>query len=168
VFENAEAPADGKKIIVVVSGDRGLCGGIHSSVTKAARRDLAIADNSQSPLVIIGDKGKAQLTRAAPKNIVLTFNQIGKDIPTFADASAVADLIVKSGVKYDSVDIVYNKYISVISYEAATAHVYNDEALRNSGELFIRTTVRLISLFTLPPSQLQSLRDGGRRNQRLG
>ena len=45
-------------------------------------------------------------------NPVLTMNQIRKDTPTFADACAVTDLIVKSGVKYSSVVIVYSKYIS--------------------------------------------------------
>jgi len=43
------------------------------------------------------------LTRAVPKNIILTVNQIGKDVPTFADAAGVADLILEAGVKYDSV-----------------------------------------------------------------
>ncbi|KAG9075168.1 atp3 gamma subunit of the F1 sector of mitochondrial F1F0 ATP synthase, partial [Ceratobasidium sp. UAMH 11750] len=45
IFGNAEAtnPAGGKKLYIVVSSDRGLCGGIHSSVTKATKK--AIADD---------------------------------------------------------------------------------------------------------------------------
>jgi F-type H+-transporting ATPase subunit gamma len=41
----------------------------------------------ESPIMVIGDKSKAQLTRAAPNNLRLTFNQIGRDVPTFADAA---------------------------------------------------------------------------------
>lgn len=82
--------------------------------------------------MVIGDKSKAQLSRAIPKNLVLTFNQIGKDVPTFADASAVTDLIIKSGVKYDVVNIVYNKFISVVSYEPNTMHVVNEQSLKES------------------------------------
>ena len=63
----------------------------------------------------------------------LTFNQIGRDIPTFADAAAVADLITQSGVKYDSVVIVYNKFLNTISYESATVEVKGEEALKESG-----------------------------------
>ena len=63
----------------------------------------------------------------------MTFNQIGRDIPTFADAAAVADLITKSGVKYDSVVLVYNQFKSAISYEPASMVVKGSEALAASG-----------------------------------
>ena len=33
----------------------------------------------------------------------LTFNQIGRDIPTFADAAGVADLIMHSDVEYSRI-----------------------------------------------------------------
>jgi len=65
----------------------------------------------------------------------LTFNQIGRDIPTFADAAAVADLVIKSGIKYDSVVIVYNEFVSAISYEAAVMEVKGEEALKESSVL---------------------------------
>jgi F-type H+-transporting ATPase subunit gamma len=67
------APA--KRLFVVISSDKGLCGGIHSSVTKATRRAIGnVADSplpagsapvdSDSPIMVIGDKSKAQLSRA--------------------------------------------------------------------------------------------------------
>ena len=86
--------------------------------------------------MVIGDKSKSQLARLFPKNIFLAFNQIGRDVPTFADAAGVADLIIKSGVEYDSVAIVYNKFVSAISYEAAVMEVETEEALKNSRTLF--------------------------------
>lgn len=86
----------------MVSSDRGLCGGIHSSVTKYTRR-LVKDGNTESPIVVLGDKSKAQLARAHPENLVITFNQIGKDIPSFADAAVIADYITKTGAEYDSV-----------------------------------------------------------------
>ena len=83
--------------------------------------------------MVIGDKSKAQLSRALPKNLTLTFNQIGRDIPTFADAAGVADLIFQSGVEYDSIAIVYNKFVSAISYESAIIEVETAENLKESG-----------------------------------
>ena len=74
--------------------------------------------------------------RQIPGNFRLTFNQIGRDIPTFADAANVADLIVKSGVKYDSIVLVYNKFVSALSYEASVMEVKGAEALRESSALF--------------------------------
>ncbi|EPQ50800.1 ATP synthase F1 gamma [Gloeophyllum trabeum ATCC 11539] len=135
LFQNAptETPAK-RKLFIVVSSDKGLCGGVHSSVSKATRRVFAEQQeiDPESPITIIGDKSKAQLSRALPKNVALTFNQIGRDVPTFADAAGVADLIIKSGVKYDSITIVYNKFISAISYEAATLEVLTENALKES------------------------------------
>ncbi|KDR76979.1 hypothetical protein GALMADRAFT_225130 [Galerina marginata CBS 339.88] len=135
------------KLFVVISSDKGLCGGIHSSVSKATRRAIAnavdspLADASandsnvdkSSPIMVIGDKSKAQLQRALGSNLRLTFNQIGRDIPTFADAASVADLIIQSGIKYDSVVLIYNKFVSAISYEAAALQVKGEEALKESN-----------------------------------
>lgn len=89
--------------------------------------------DAASPVMIIGDKSKAQLSRQIANNIRLTFNQIGRDIPTFADAAGVADLVIKSGIKYDSVVIVYNKFVSSISYEAAVMEVKGADALNESS-----------------------------------
>jgi F-type H+-transporting ATPase subunit gamma len=114
-----------RKLFIVISSDRGLCGGIHSSVSKATRKILgntkATPDELEklpkaapdSPVMVIGDKSKAQLSRAVPKNIALSFNQIGKDVPTFADACAVADLVTTSGVDYDSVCIANDSYLQL-------------------------------------------------------
>ncbi|KAF9531092.1 ATPase, F1 complex, gamma subunit domain-containing protein [Crepidotus variabilis] len=146
----AHVPSDKptpNKLFVVISSDKGLCGGIHSSVSKATRRALAGAEDSplaglnandsavspDSTVMVIGDKSKAQLTRTIAKNFALTFNQIGRDIPTFADAAAVADLITQSGVKYDSVVLIHNQFVSAISYEPAAVEVKGAEALQESS-----------------------------------
>lgn len=132
LFANTEPEEVGKrKLFVVLSSDKGLCGGIHSSVSKATRAAIKQAD-PESLVMIVGDKSKAQLSRAIPKNLALTFNQIGRDIPTFADAAAVADMIVRSGVKYDSIVIVYNKFVSALSFEAASIEIQTEASLREA------------------------------------
>ncbi|KAI0772992.1 ATP synthase F1 gamma [Trametes elegans] len=135
LFQHATAEDAGKRtLFIVVSSDKGLCGGIHSSVTKATRRvfqeEGKVAEDS--PIMVIGDKSKAQLARLLPNNLVMSFNQIGRDIPTFADAAGVADLILTSGVKYDKIAIVYNKFVSAISYESAIVEVETEELLKES------------------------------------
>jgi F-type H+-transporting ATPase subunit gamma len=138
----AHVPSDKptpNKLFIIISSDKGLCGGIHSSVSKATRRalnnaeDSPLATASANDSTVDADESKAQLQRILGSHFQLTFNQIGRDIPTFADAAAVADLIVKSGVKYDSVVIVYNKFVSAISYEPAIMEVKGEEALKESS-----------------------------------
>jgi len=113
VFKNAEpTPGEGgNQLFIVCSSDKGLCGGIHSSVSKKTKAEMgkisgsaASADSSEGPkIIVLGDKAKAQLSRSLGKNVAVSFNQVGKDIPTFADASAIADKIIASGIKFDKV-----------------------------------------------------------------
>jgi len=133
LFANASPEEKPKKVLyLAISSDKGLCGGVHSAVSKHTRRAIAASETHDQPIMVIGDKSKAQLSRVLGNNLVLTFNQIGRDIPTFADAAGVADLIVKSGVEYDAIRIVYNKFVSAISYEATEVEVLNENGLKEA------------------------------------
>jgi len=132
VFEEAETkPIEEKKtLLVVCSSDKGLCGGIHSGLSRATRRMLE--DSPETDLAIIGEKSKAQLSRSNGKNIVLSFAGIGKDVPTFADAQAIADQICLLPEEYASVRILYNKFINAQSYEATPIEAFSEEAITQS------------------------------------
>lgn len=133
IFQNATPNEPLKrKLFVIISSDKGLCGGVHSSLSKLVRRTIADPNSNvdpESPIVVIGDKAKAQLVRNLPNNLVLSINQIGKEVPTFGDATGVADLILQTGAKYDSVTIVYNKFLSAISYEPVMRDVHPESVL---------------------------------------
>ena len=134
VFEQAETKAvedeSKKTLFVVASSDKGLCGGIHSGLTKATRRLLEKTPNAD--IVIIGEKCKAQLGRSSGKKLVLSFAGIGKDVPTFADAQAIADQISLLPEQYGDVQIIYNKFINAQSYEATPIEAFSEEAIANS------------------------------------
>ncbi|KAI5475545.1 ATP synthase gamma chain [Pseudohyphozyma bogoriensis] len=130
---NSEAKVE-KILYVTISSDRGLCGGIHSSVSKATKRDIEGGEGvgKDVSLIALGDKPKQQLSRSAnlAGDVVLSFNQIGRRVPTFSEALSIADKIEESGVEYDKVKIFYNKFVSVISYEASVFEVYSNKALQ--------------------------------------
>ncbi|KAF1997577.1 ATP synthase F1 gamma [Amniculicola lignicola CBS 123094] len=134
VFEKAETKpleADGKKtLIVVASSDKGLCGGIHSGLTRKVRKMML--EKPDSDLVVIGEKCKAQLSRSNNKNIVFSFAGVGKDVPTFADASAIADQVCLLPSDYASVQIVYNKWANAQSYDATVVEAFSEEAIAQS------------------------------------
>ena len=144
VFEQAETkPLEGddkKYLIVVASSDKGLCGGIHSGLSKRVRK--MIAERPNADIVVLGEKCKAQLSRSSARNIVLNFAGIGKDIPTFADAQAIADQITLLPTDYASVEIVYNKFINAQSYEATPIEAFSEEAIANSRKS-LRSTFEL-------------------------
>jgi F-type H+-transporting ATPase subunit gamma len=132
VFEEAETkPLEDKKTLYVIcSSDKGLCGGIHSGLTRATRRMLESDTNVD--LVIVGEKCKAQLSRSNPKAIQLSFAGVGKDVPTFADAQAIADQICMLPEEYASIKILYNKFINAQSYEPIAIEAFSEEAIANS------------------------------------
>jgi len=134
VFESAETlPLDNgnKTLLVVCSSDKGLCGGIHSGMSRKVRKILLDAPNAD--LAVIGEKCKAQLSRSNGKNFVLSFAGAGKDIPTFADASAIADQISLLPTDYASIKIIYNSFINAGSYEATIQEAYSQEAIMQSA-----------------------------------
>ena len=132
VFEEAETkPLEEKKtLLVVCSSDKGLCGGIHSGLSRAVRRMMEKDPNMD--IAIIGEKSKAQLGRSNAKNIVLSFAGVGKEVPTFTDAQAIADQLVLLPEEYASIKILYNKFINAQSYEPTTVEAYSEEAITQS------------------------------------
>ncbi|PYH50043.1 F1F0 ATP synthase subunit gamma [Aspergillus saccharolyticus JOP 1030-1] len=135
VFEQADTkPLEDKKtLFVIASSDKGLCGGIHSGLSKATRRMLQQTPNAD--IVVLGEKAKAQLSRTNPNAIVLSFANVCKDVPTFADAQAIADQIALLPEDYASVKIVYNKFLNAQSYEPATVEAFSEEAITQSPNL---------------------------------
>ena len=151
VFDEAKTkPLDEKKtLLVIASSDKGLCGGIHSGMTRATRRMLE-TDSTGYDLVIIGEKCKAQLGRSNPKSMVLSFAGIGRDIPTFADAQAVADQIAQLPTEYASIKIMYNKFVNAQSFEPVIVEAFSEEAIAASANF---------SAFEIDPEVLANLRE---------
>ena len=134
------------QLLLACSSDRGLCGAIHSSVSKLTKKlvDEATLNGQTSQIVVLGDKSKPQIARTHRKNIIMSFNQVGKDIPTFTDAIGIVQLVLKQqqegaatidDVIQPDVKVIYNVFKSVIAYETAPVTVFNDKQLQVSPKL---------------------------------
>lgn len=134
VFEAAEttaAEAEQKKtLIIVCSSDKGLCGGVHSGMSRKIR--AMAATEPAFDLVIIGEKCRSQLQRTNASDIQLSFAGVGKDIPSFADAQAITDQIVMLPKEYTDVKILYNKFINASSYEPTFIEAFSEESIIQS------------------------------------
>lgn len=108
---------EGDNTFVVVSSDRGLCGGINSGAAKSVRKQLAPIDNKAS-LFVIGDKGRAQLRRDLGEQIRGNVTETFATPPNFTVASAIAEAVVASTTsENDRVHVIYNKFVSAIVYQ---------------------------------------------------
>lgn len=69
LYEKAEIEPPMEKenhLVIALSSDRGLCGGVHSNVTKAVKAYiLEQGDNANIKIGIVGDKARLQLQRLA-------------------------------------------------------------------------------------------------------
>ena len=136
VYEAAETTApeteDRKTLYIVCSSDKGLCGGIHSGLSRYIRRTAAA--ESAFDIVIIGEKSKAQLSRTNSQSIQLSFSGIGKNVPTFADAQAIADQVILLPTEYTDIKILFNKFINATSYVPTVIEAFSEEAITQSRE----------------------------------
>jgi F-type H+-transporting ATPase subunit gamma len=105
-------------LLLACSSDRGLCGAIHSSIAKTARR-LAALDRNNTSIAVLGDKAKPQISRDSRRNIQMHFTQVGRNIPTFLDALVIwQEIRANTNLKFDQAAIIYNRFVSAISFEA--------------------------------------------------
>uniref|UniRef100_A0A646QF05 ATP synthase subunit gamma n=1 Tax=Hemiscolopendra marginata TaxID=943146 RepID=A0A646QF05_9MYRI len=137
-YEKAEVkPLEGKKryLIVAMTSDRGLCGAVHSNIVKAIKAQMADADLENTRIICVGDKSRGMLQRVFPKNILMHFADIGKKVPTFMDATVIANEILNSGFEYDHGVLYFNRFKSVVSYQTSTLPIFSLETIAGAGKI---------------------------------
>ncbi len=104
-----------KRAVIVVSSDRGLCGGLNSNLF----REAAKLDKNTTVFVTAGRKASQFIARTK-RQLAAEFTY--KDAPTFAEARAVSkfaqDLFLKG--EADSVDILFTQFISTLVQQPKT------------------------------------------------
>ena len=106
-------------LLVVVSADRGLCGGFNSTISRFARsRVRALEEQGKTVrLLAVGRKGRDYLRREFARQIVGEATFVGKKRIEFADAAAIAERVTAmlAAGEFDVCTLVYNRFQSVIS-----------------------------------------------------
>lgn len=121
-FEDAELPLLRKRQvktvgILVISGDRGLCGGYNSSIIKRAelRAKELKAEGLNYKFVIVGRKATQYFQR---REYPITANFTGlEQIPTAQEATKIADELLSLFLSesVDRIELVYTKFVSLVS-----------------------------------------------------
>lgn len=124
------------KLLVPISSDRGLCGGINTNVSKATRL-LASKDNkvdSNASILCVGIKAKDQLQRVYGKNIKTSITDLSKKGISFANASLIAEEILN--LNYDACYIIYNQFKTVLTQFIIEDKLESKQALENAYNEF--------------------------------
>ncbi|RKP31617.1 ATP synthase F1 gamma [Metschnikowia bicuspidata] len=164
-FQNTEPEesTDNKTLLIVVSSDKGLCGSIHTQVSKAARRRIEELKGNVD-IVAVGDKVKAQMFRTHANKLKLAFNGVGKSEPTFHDVALMVDEIKTLG-KYENTEILYNKFVSGVAFEPSQFSVFAAEAIEKAPglskyELENEEVPETVAEFSLANSLLSAQAEG--------
>jgi len=124
-----------KDVIVTVSSDKGLCGGINSTSVKVSKalHKLTAGPDKETKYVILGEKAKAQLIRDSKKDIVLNITELQKNPLNYSQVSVIADDILKN-VEFDALRVVFNKFQSVVSFLPTVSTVLSPEVVEKESE----------------------------------
>jgi F-type H+-transporting ATPase subunit gamma len=106
-------------LVVVMTSDRGLCGGFNGTIVRGARkhiRDLKLAGKTVK-ILCIGRKGRDQLRREFANDIIGSVEDIAKPRLNFDAAERVAQKIrgMYDAGEFDVCTVIYNKFKSAIS-----------------------------------------------------
>lgn len=108
-----------KVLIVPFTSDKGLCGGVNSYITRCVKdcvKKLG-AQGKECDIVVIGDKGRAQLKREHGSNIARSATDVVAP-GTFTLASALASELTAAGAAdYDAVVMMYNSFVNAAVYK---------------------------------------------------
>lgn len=111
--EAEESEEVANELVVAITSDRGLCGGVNSNISKEVAKMMKKKPNAQ--LVLVGDKSVQQLQREFGSKIALTLTNVSGNKPiTFHECAAAVDLLAV--IPFEKITLIYNSFKSVITY----------------------------------------------------
>ncbi|MEZ5668149.1 MAG: F0F1 ATP synthase subunit gamma [Alphaproteobacteria bacterium] len=106
-------------LIVLISSDRGLCGGFNANLIRHTRRRILALTNEgrKARLVVVGRKAVAVLKRDMGGYFAQTYEDLAKPAPAFEHAAQVATKVLEmyDAGEFDTCSVVYNKFQSALT-----------------------------------------------------
>ena len=148
-----------KHVIVPITGDRGLCGGINTNIAKYVKAMVDQDSNDEIAVIAVGQKGEDGVQKFVPADqFVVSFRDVGGKFPmSFTQACVVAEDIVTQ--EYDKMTMVYTNYKNALVQTPMSFTVPSKSFMEDNPE---KLEVRRQKTTTLPlplPSALAGCRD---------
>ena len=110
---------DDTHLLIVMSSDRGLCGGFNGSVARWTRNRIRKlqGQGKQVKLLIVGRKGYGLLRSEFRSIIIDTIEDSAKPSPRYAIANEIAARVAAmfEAGEFDVCTVVYNKFVSALT-----------------------------------------------------
>lgn len=108
-------------LVVILSSDRGLCGGLNSATVKFAKNHIAdlTAQGKEVKIICVGKKAYEQLKSLYDKKIIDRVFGIFRGIIEYKNAEEIAQKLVKlyDENQFDVCEVIYSKFKSAIAQE---------------------------------------------------
>jgi F-type H+-transporting ATPase subunit gamma len=149
-------------LLVVITSDRGLCGGFNGTIVREARRYIARVEGEGKTVKVltVGRKGRDQLRRTHPKNVVHSYEDIGRKRLSFAEADTVTAKVVEmfDAGEFDVAAVLYNKFKSAMT-QIVTVQQVIPFAMPESEQTAGQAGAELKALYEFEPEEDQILAD---------
>ena len=125
LFETAPSEPTGKSLVILVSSNKGLCGGYNIGAFKETLALIRRNPDSKFEFVTVGKRAREFVLRTG-NALVADFSDTVKDTIAIADARAVSRFVqgeYRTG-KYDKVYMVYGHYVSAITQKPVCRTFY--------------------------------------------
>jgi F-type H+-transporting ATPase subunit gamma len=100
--------------LVVITSDRGLCGGYNTNLFRATAERLRTATPGSLRLIVVGRKGRDYFRRRGWP-VLATFADLGADVSVEAARRVTADLLQRfESREVDKVEILYTRFFSAL------------------------------------------------------
>ena len=129
---------DNIHLCVVITADRGLCGGFNTNICRKAKSyfDKIIKEEKTLKVFTVGSKGYDQLKRAYGSYIIEKINFKGIKKITYKEAEEIGNKIIKlfNENQFDVCKIFYNKFKNVITQIPQAQQIIPVENIENKVE----------------------------------
>ena len=102
--------------VLVISPDRGLCGGMHSNLNGRVAQFI-LGQPVPARVIVVGRKGRDFMVRYG-QDVKAVFTDLGER-PVLADTTAVSHLVIDSYSEgdMDEVYVAYTRYVSILNQQ---------------------------------------------------
>jgi F-type H+-transporting ATPase subunit gamma len=117
-----DARGDERYLVVLITADKGLCGGFNTNLTKAAGTFIRENPGKQIEIVAVGRKGRDFFRRRSASLVGEYIGVTGKGSVEFSEALEVARDVIKRFTEDEGIDkafVIYNEFKSVLQQRVA-------------------------------------------------
>ncbi|MEZ5306174.1 MAG: ATP synthase F1 subunit gamma [Pyrinomonadaceae bacterium] len=128
---------DEKYLLVLVTADKGLCGGFNANLIKAATRFLAENKDKNTSMVPVGRKGRDFFRSREIGFLTEYVGLTGKGQANLSDSREIAEEIIKTFVEDTSIDkvfLVFTEFKTVISQEVKVEQLLPIPKIESEGD----------------------------------